>query len=304
MKIFINRIINKCSILSVVFIIGSMLAACTASEKTSGEKGSIGGTEQTKSANADNKQAENKSAEDKKPAEKEVLWDFKKADNSKPQTFPKAETDAVLKYLLDTDTWDKDLAITSRVQGAFTKPNAKETLYYVSGCKDESGKFVSNATCGHVGWDSAAWIAVFDGTTPVLKIEKALGYSIGKITDVNGDGKNEFLSFAGYAQSGTQTEGVSIGQISDGKYENIKGFNGYAYNCAFGGGKSPDELSARAAVISYTPTTDGKMPEFSEEYFQAKCKADDSGSAFDLIDQSSWKKITKKEFDEFFDSLS
>lgn len=296
MKFFVKKLSDKFSGVILALIAACLITACTAS-KNQGETGSQGGAKQSEEINVNNKKAENKSNAAEKPAEKLILWDFRKSNYSKQQDFPKAETDAVLKYLLETDSWDKDLAITNRLQGAFTKAGAKETLYYVSGCKDESGKFVSNATCGHVGWDSAAWIAIYDGTTPVLKIEQPLGYAVEKVTDVNGDGKNEFSSFSGYGQSGIQYSGITIGQISDGKYEMIKDFKGYADNCGFGDAKSDGKLSARAAVISYAPKTDGKIPEFIEEYFQGRCKNGE-------VDKSSWKKTDKKNFDDFFDSVS
>lgn len=231
----------------------------------------------------------------KSEAEKKVLWDFRKVDDTKFEKVSKEESDIVLKYLLDADTWDKDLGITSRVSGAFTKANAKETLYFVTGCKDEKGTFVSNMTCGHVGWNSAGWVAIYDGQKPVLKFEEPLGFGVETVTDVNGDGINEILTFGGYAQSGIQTQGMSIGQISAGKYQNIKGFEGYADNCGFGDTLAKDKKKGVALLVSYSPSTGGKMPEFVEEYFTGKCKDDQ-------IDRSSWTKITKKEFDEFYSS--
>ena len=228
---------------------------------------------------------------------KEVLWDFRKADSGKSQNFPKAETDAVLKYLVG-EKRDKDLEITSRVSGAFTKPNVKETLYFVTGCKDKNDKFVSNSTCGHVGWDSAGLIAVYDGTTPLMKIEQALGYGIEKVTDVNGDGINEFLSFGGYMGMGMVTAGGALGQISGGKYQSIKEFSGYADNCATGDRIPANEKSAKAAVINDIPTTDGKTPVFTEEYFEGKCEDDGVSKS------PQWKKITKKEFDDFIEENS
>jgi len=224
----------------------------------------------------------------------EMLWDFRKIDDSKAPDFPKAETAAVLKYLVG-DSPDSSLEITSRVAGAFTKPNAKETLYFVTGCKDEAGKFVSNATCGHVAWNTAGWIAVFDGTTPVLKTEEPLGGAIEKVSDVNGDGVNEILSIGGYTGMGIVTESAVLGQISGGKFEEIKTFRGYADNC--GDGLSKDK-TAIAAVIGYAKTADGKLPEFSEEHFLAACEGDGLG------DNPQWNKITKQQFDEFFDSIS
>ena len=226
---------------------------------------------------------------------KEILWDFRKVSDDKPQEFSKAETGAVLKYLLG-ETWDKDLEITSRVSGSFTKPNVKETLYFVTGCDDETGKFVSNSTCGHVGWDTAGWIAIYDGTTPVVKIKQSLGGGgIEKVTDVNGDGINEILSSGGYTGMGIVTGGGSIGQISGGKFQEIKSFSGYADDCASTFSK---DKKAVAAVVSYTPPSDGKMPDFAEEYFQTKCEGDEIGK------NPQWNKITKKQFDEFSKSIS
>lgn len=279
---------------------GLILSAC-ATSRTTDEQERAGEVQHSAPEN-DNKPTENNSDESKKVAEKETLWDFRKEDDFRVPEFSKAETDAVVKYLFG-DRASGKIEIRNRLTGAFTKPNTKETLYYLSGCKDEtSGQFTTD--CPHVSWDTQGWIAIYDGTTPVAKINQPLGGTVGKTTDVNGDGKNEFLSFGGYAQSGIQTQSVSIGQISGGKYKNINTFSVYAYNCASGG--NAKNTAAKAAVISYIPTTDHKIPEFTEEFFQAECKPGDadSGSAFDLIKQSSWKKITKKEFDEFYESLS
>lgn len=282
-------------IIALSFGIGSLIS-CASAGNAANERASGGGAADNKPSNTAQKQAENKPAEDKKAAEKIVLWDFRKSSDEKREAATEAEADIVLKYLLG-ETWDQELGITSKVSGAFTKANAKETLYFVTGCKDEDGKFVSNMTCGHVGWHTDGRIAIYDGTTPVLKTEEALGYGILKVTDVNGDGVSEILSSSGYAQSGIQTESLALGQISGGKYQSIKGFSGYADDCAFGVRSSGEALKAVAAVISYAPAKDGKMPEFSEEYFRGICKED-------KVDNSSWKKTTKKDFDAIYESLS
>ena len=213
---------------------------------------------------------------------KQVLWDFR-SENTKEQKFTKAETQAVMKFLFG-DTWDKDLDISSRLSGSFTKPNANETLYYVGGCKeDDDAGFKSTSNCAHVSWWNDGRIAIFDGTTPILKTEAVLGYQVVKVTDVNGDGISEIFSLAGYSNGGeTETSGA-LGQIADGKYKEIKTFGRAAadtcgYDPSFGA------LQAKASVISYIPAT-GKMPEFTEEYFQNKCG------------KTPWKKITKKQFD-------
>ncbi len=287
---------NRLLILTIVLVGGLTLTACTTSERATDGKGSDGGAQQVNSKNDGNKTTENKSAETVKMAEKEVLWDFRQIDNSKPQTFHKAETEAVAKYLFGET--NSKIEITNRFQGAFTKPNAKETLYYLSGCKDENNDNQFTTDCPHSSWSSEGRIAIFDGTTPVAKFDEALGGNVLKVTDVNGDGKNEILSTAFYGQSGIYTANVTLGQISDGKYEAIKGSSGsYGWNCAFGGGKKDSELSARATVISYVPTNSGKMPEFAKEYYKGQCKNGE-------IDESSWRKTDEKDLTEFIDSIS
>ena len=238
-------------------------------------------------------QSDAKPQEDKKPSEPQILWDFRKDDLSKPETFSKLETDAVFKYLFGET--DPKLEIRSRISGAFTKPNVKETLYYLTGCKDEeTGKFTAH--CAHVDWDSDGWIAIYEGTNPVLKINEALGYSVDKVVDVNGDGKNEILSFSGYAQSGIQTQGMSLGEISDGKYSTIKSFSGWADNCGVGETLADDKKKAVALLVRYVPTKK-EVPAFEEEYFETGCKNDE-------VDKTAWKKITKQLFEDFFKSVS
>jgi hypothetical protein len=153
---------------------------------------------------------------------------------------------------------------------------------------------VSNATCGHVAWNTAGWIAVFDGTTPVMKLEEPLGGGIVKVSDVNGDGINEILSTGGYVGMGIVTESAVLGQLSGGKFEEIKDFRGYGDDC--GSSLSKDKKGV-AALVTYTPSTD-KMPEFFEEHFMTVCAGDEIG------DNPKWNKITKQQFDEFIDGVS
>lgn len=287
---FMNAIVTRLSILIIGLLLGiCMLTACTASEKAANDPvSSAGGAEQSKTT-ADNRPGESKSAS------KEILYDFRKTNDYKTQTFPAAETDAVVKYLFG-ETSSK-IEIRNRLSGSFTKLGAKETLYYLTGCKDdENGQFTTD--CPHSSWNSDGWIAIFDGTTPVAKLNEPLGSNVIKVTDINEDGKNEILSVADYGQSGTYSASVSLGQLSDGKYEVVKGSSAlYGWNCAFGGDKKDSELSARATVISYVPTTDGKVPEFIKEYYRGQCKDGE-------VDEFSWKTTTKEDFDEFIDSIS
>lgn len=105
------------------------------------------------------------------PQEKKILWDFRKPDRYTQPKLSKAETRAVAKYLFG-ESAGPDLEITSRVSGSFTKPGAQETLYFLTGC-EHGGQFTED--CAHVEWNTAGWIAIYDGSTPVIKIKEALG---------------------------------------------------------------------------------------------------------------------------------
>jgi hypothetical protein len=213
--------------------------------------------------------------------QKQVLWDFR-TETAKEQKFSKAETQVVMKYLFG-DRWDPNLYISGRFNGSFSKPNANETLYYVGGCDEDDGQgFKATTNCAHVSWWNAGWIAIFEGTTPVTKIQAVLGYQVAKVTDVNNDGISEILSLAGYSNQGETETTPLFGRISEGKYQEIKTLSGAADTC---GGDPIVPLRSKATVITYIPTGDGKMPDLTEEYFENKCG------------KTPWKKITKKQFD-------
>ena len=225
------------------------------------------------------------------PQERKVLWDFRKPEANEPPKLSNAETRSVDTYLFGGV---RPVQITSRMSGSFTRPGAKETLYYLSGCLHD-GQFTNDCEDFELGTDG--WLAVFDGSTPVVKIHEDLGQYIAAVPDVNGDEVNEILSFGGDRGSGVPASaGVNLGQISGKKFKGIKGFNGYWDNCAIGG--VDVAKNAAAAVITYVPSTDGKMPVFTESYFQGVC-GDDRPS-----DDPKWKKITQKEFNAFFNGNS
>ncbi len=278
--------------IKLFFIVASIaMTACNVSQNSTNiNVSSTSGVAPTATATIENKLVENTV-----DSQSKILWDFRKTEDTKAPTFSKKETAAVIKYLFG-DQADPSLKIRNRFAGSFTNSYDKQTLYYLSGCKDEeSGQFTTD--CPHVSWDTVGWIAIFEDSKPIMKISEPLGFSMAETTDVNHDGKNEILSFSGYGQSGIQTQGMSVGQIVGDKFINIARFDGYADNCAFDPTDSDDKKSVKAAVISYVPTIAHVWPEFTGEFFQGKCKGDS-------VDNYSWKKITKKEFDTFFNSLS
>lgn len=215
----------------------------------------------------------------KKSQKKEMLWDFRK-DEIKTQKYSKAETNIVLKYLLGNQR-NADLEITRRVSGSFSKANANETLYYLSGCEEDEG-FTTIENCAHVSWYNAGWIAIYDGTNSKMKIRAALGYDIARITDINHDGIDEILSLSVWSGQGVNLVGAILGQIVNGEYKEIKIFsNAYGDSCAV---QEKSRRFAKATVISYVKNSNG-TPIFSQEYFQNRCG------------NTAWEKITKKQFE-------
>ena len=220
---------------------------------------------------------------------KEIVWDFRKDESLlslgygqiEAHNYSKAETNIVLKYLLG-DQRHAELEITRRFSGSFTKANANETLYYVAGCEEDEG-FTDPTDCSHANWWNAGWIAIYDGTTPKMRIKAALGYDIAKITDINNDGINEFLSLSVWSGQGVNVVGAILSQISNGKYQEIKTFfpGTYGDTC---GVQEKSRRFAEATVISYVASQNG-APTFSQEYFQNRCG------------KTPWKKITKKRFE-------
>ncbi|CAN5385959.1 hypothetical protein BH10ACI1_BH10ACI1_18190 [soil metagenome] len=209
---------------------------------------------------------------------KEILWDFRK-DEIKTQKYSKAETNIVLKYLLGNQR-NAELEITRRVAGSFIKANANETLYYIAGCEEDEG-FTTPTDCSHANWWNAGWVAIYDGTTPKMKIKAALGSDIARITDINNDGINEILSLGVWSGQGVNLVGAIFGQIVNDKYKEIKTFRGYSDTCLV---QEKARRFANATVISYVPSLNG-TPTFSQEYFQNRCG------------NTAWKKITKKQFE-------
>jgi hypothetical protein len=220
-----------------------------------------------------------------------ILWDYRDFKEIERQKFSENERQTFFNYLFG-NKWDKNLKINNRFSGSFTKPNAKETLYYVSACnawvEDEKTKEFKETNefttdCAHAVWDTAGWIVIFnENNIPVMKVKAALGYTIAKMTDVNGDGISEILSLRTYSNQGYTMSGAALGHIVQGKYELILDLGGYSDSCSTG-----DENTgiAKAGVTSYVPTANGNMPKFSTEYFQGGCN------------NSEWKKITKQQFD-------
>ncbi len=224
---------------------------------------------------------------DRNPRE-EVLWDFR-SDKAEEQSFGEEDESMVLTYLFGSK-WDEPLTITSGFEGSFTRANADQFLYYVAGCEEGSG-FKDTSNCSHAASYNAGWIVIYEYEKPVMKIPAALGYAIGKITDVNGDGKSEILSISGYSGMGETSNRGELGQITANGYEAIFStsenfFFGSLERITFSDDENvKDKCYAISSAVIYTPATGGGSPVFREDYFKS-----------DICD-SNWRKITKEQFD-------
>jgi heat shock protein HslJ len=195
----------------------------------------------------------------------------------------KEESDRVLDYLFGKDR-DQDLQVSTKFSGSFTKPNVKETLYSVRGCKKGEGG-MEIAKCPDDSEPNAGWIAIHDGKKMTHKIDILLGYVIPFVTDVNSDGRYEILSLSETSAMGVTTMGAELGQISGSEYQTV--FPAGEDNF-FGSAEREDRCLFLATVVSYVP--DRKFPAFTEEYFRRKgCKS------------STWKRITRKKFNKYLD---
>lgn len=219
---------------------------------------------------------------DSKNRKMDILFDFRNEDASpKPQKIEGAEAEAVLKYVFGANhrTTAKDAGVDQRISGAFTKPNAKETLYFVRG-----GTEAEQQTLARGEISLLSYIVIFDGTTPILKTKLA-AFEIDKITDLDLDGKNELLiENGGYGQGISET-GLELIQIANGGTRTIKDF-GILYEDPCDSAVQDKKVSAGA--VYYEPATkEGDFPPFEISYYGRGCNKSEA-----------WEKLAKNPFAE------
>jgi hypothetical protein len=195
------------------------------------------------------------------------------------------ETERVMDYLFGKER-SQDLKIERKFSGSFTKPNAKETLYYVVGCGKGEG-VMEISPCPEDSRPNAGWIAIYDGEKMIQKIDIVLGERILFVTDINGDGKQEILSLGRTSMNGVTTLTGEIGQISGSGYQTVFPTGEDTF---FGSSIQKDKCLELATRISYVPNR--KDPGFTEEYFLTT----------DACQKKTWKKITKKMFEKYLDT--
>jgi hypothetical protein len=270
----------KQKLLGLVLFLFLSVSACV-STKVSSTATQDSGNSQPKEFVSTNETTNNLAAAEPTPEsrQKAVLFDYTKETGApKLDKIPKAEENVVLKYLFGANyKRDTDAKVERRISGAFTKPNVKETLYFVRG-----GLIDETEDVARFESQSAGYLAVYDGTTPISKI-KLSAQGIRQITDLNDDGKNELLLDDGFTNNGATMISVWLKQIENGELRTIKEFgNVYSDNSGAIG-----KCVVDASVARYAPTTEQKFPDFEMSYFESGCGKN-----------SRWKRLAKNPFQE------
>ena len=259
-------------ILSVFFVGGCKYVSPSSSNSNKAAAGN---------SKVDNSPASNKS--DSKTRNREVLFDFRTEEGfPKQQKIEGAEADAVLKYVFGANyrTGSKSTSVDQRIYGAFSKPNDKETLYFVRGGTVEDERTLARGDISLLGY-----IVVFDKTEPVLSL-KVSAYGIHKITDLNLDGKNELLLANGGYGQGISEDGLELAQIVNGGIQIIRDF-GILHEDACAEG-IPNRTGVSAGVIHYEALTEaGNFPQFELSYHKRSCDKN-----------AVWEKLAKNPFSE------
>lgn len=150
-------------------------------------------------------------------------------------------------------------SISDSATGSFTEAGAQQTAYLI---------FVGECGAAHVVNFGTKRLAVFTGDTLVLNIDIQDHTSILGTYDLNRDGVNELLVTGSYAQSGEVGTWAMLFDVSGGRlhvHKKIESASGD--DCA----SMSNTPSSRAAVVYYTRSAGGAMPEFRVDNYQAKC---------------------------------
>lgn len=247
---------------------------------TNGANGAVANNSTIYNSAPANKES-NAAGDDLKNRKMEILFDFRNEDASsqKPQKIEVAEADAVLKYVFGASyrAVAKDAAVDQRISGAFTKRDAKETLYFVRG-----GTEAEQQTMARGEISLLSYVVIFDQTTPILKT-KIAAFEIKKITDLNRDGQNELLIENGGYGQGISESGLELMQITNGGSRTIKDFGILSEDPC--DSAVPDKKVSAGAVYYEPAAKEGDLPLFEVSYYERGC--DKSGA---------WEKLAKNPF--------
>lgn len=266
-----KRLIEKSSILTLALIVGiSATAACSSAGKNTDEKADVGTASNAAPANG-KANAENKAAANK-PAETQTklveVYDGRKVETDAGKTTPPTDTKivesefkrseaAIQQKLGDkycVDPGDAKVEVYNSVEGAFTKPNAKEKAFLYSLC--ELGR----------GFGVGGIMIVENETVTAHYVGQiSWGEQLSTLPDINQNGVSEIVSAGGGSGQGYTESSIEILEFKGGNLD----FLGTAETYSDNSGAMEDEskVLTTAYDISAQP---GAAPTFFRETYEKK----------------------------------
>jgi len=161
--------------------------------------------------------------------------------------------------------------ITSTATGSFTTAGAQQTAYLID---TQLGSHADN--------NGPKYLAIFAGDTYVADFAVPNLALILQTYDLNRDGMNELLLGYSYTQMGETLEWAKLVQVAQSKLRIIRDFGTtYRSTCA---SDAATDKAIDASTILYTPTAANQMPDFRVDNYRAACPAEGTEVA-----QGQWK---------------
>ncbi|MFL6284452.1 MAG: hypothetical protein ACJ74Q_15010 [Pyrinomonadaceae bacterium] len=199
-----------------------------------------------------------------------VLYDFirTRPPYDEPQLSPQ-QVSKVLNAALGAG-WRRradSISISQIVTGSFTAANVQEVAYVIRG----SG--ATNAQT-RIDMGNDARLVVFSGSRVVAN---APFYGIGvlKTSDLNRDGVDELLLYAGATGTGETVTSAEMVEVKGKRLRVIKDFGTVESISGCYGGDEDSGGRHVTSIIRYAPAKVGAFPRFRVEFYQCAC-ADES----------------------------
>ena len=151
-------------------------------------------------------------------------------------------------------------SIVDMASGSFTTAGRPEIAYVIS---------VSECNASHADNFGTKRVAIFAGQELIADVDVDFNNSIVRKTDLNGDGINELLMTTGDMHQGVLTETADLLEFSNGRVRVIEDF-GTVTEDSCGSGVAGS--TSKAAVISMSDVTPGKMPRMQIDNYEASCR--------------------------------
>ncbi|HSL56108.1 MAG TPA: hypothetical protein VK868_17030 [Pyrinomonadaceae bacterium] len=221
-----------------------------------------------------------------KPAlqkDRQVLFDFRVADETTPARIPPATQRMVLtkvfrKYLTDANrcNFQGELgddylgaarkagqmvpSIADVETGSFTAPGQTQTLYIID---------VAECNASHADNFGTKRVAIFSGQQLVADVDADFAKNVVKKTDLNSDGVNELLMTTGDMAQGTLIEMATLVSFQNGRRQVLQEFGSVVDDsCASGFPSSKSD----ASVIYISDVVPGQMPKITQENYSSSCR--------------------------------